>query len=831
MKISRNIVIVLFISALNLFAQNGNITGVVIDASTKESLIGANIVLIEKPTIGSATDEFGKFRINAPVGSYSIKVSLLGYQSVIKTDLIVRTNSNYFVEILLSTTELQLDEVEVSADYFDKAIIENNLSTITLGVEEVRRSPGAMGDFQRILQAMPGVSFSDDQSNELLVRGGSPNENLTVLDGMELHSTNHYPNEFNSGGPINMVNTDLIQDIQFSTGGFISKYGDKLSSAMIIETRDGSRLSPITGELNLNMAGAGGIVEGSIDNGRGSWLVSFRKSYIDLIAGGFGLTAIPQYYDSQFKLSYDFSNNHKISWSGIYGNDKIKFEGVSDKTYDEKRNLTDSVDVRNIDVKQEQWATGIQLKSFWSKKLFSIFSIYANNYHNDIIVKNDYTERIFDSNGSIDDDRVLSTRRIFNNLSNNTELGFNTAFNYNLSKVNQLQFGAAIKFGGYDQEAFIDADTVRYDINDDQIFDRTVILPKSDLIYDLKLLENTKSYLYLNDNLKLYNGRFILNFGLRYDYFSYSDKGNFSPRFSGTYFIIPALLNLNFAYGEYYQAQAYPTYGDRFQSEVNRYLKNSHSRHFVFGIEHILNDGLKINLEGYYKKYDDIPVREEFIHFDDRTFRSEKWVNVGKQESYGLDLLIQQKLVKDIYGTLTFSRMWSKFDDPRIGYEGKTYSSDYEYPYIFNIIVGKRFSNLRSDINKLPFYIKYPSYLLPFSDDMEISLKWRYATGKPFTPRTYQNNEQHRVGGVTWTQGSWILSDQINGERFDDYHRLDIAFNSRFNFNDMNLVVTLSIQNVYNRKNVTTFQYNSDGTIDNVYQFSLIPIAGIELEF
>ena len=208
------ILIIFFVSDLS--AQTGTVTGKVIDASTKEPLIGANILINELENIGAATNIEGEFKIKAPVGSYSIRASLIGYIPVVKTDIIVKTASEFHLEIQLSGTTLKLDEVEVTADYFDKTIMENNLSTVSLGVEEVRRSPGSMLDFQRILQAMAGVSFSSDQTNELLVRGGSPNENLTVLDGMELHSTNHYPNEFNSGGPINMINVDFIQELQFS---------------------------------------------------------------------------------------------------------------------------------------------------------------------------------------------------------------------------------------------------------------------------------------------------------------------------------------------------------------------------------------------------------------------------------------------------------------------------------------------------------------------------------------------------------------------------------------------------------------------------------------
>ncbi|MCP5063156.1 MAG: TonB-dependent receptor [Ignavibacteriae bacterium] len=824
------ILITFLVVAIN-YSQSGIITGIVKDATTNESLIGVNIIVNELENMGAATNIDGKFKIISPVGSYSIKVSLIGFQSVVKTDIIVKSNSELYVEVFLVETTLEFDEIKVTADYFDKAIIENNLSTIALGVEEVRRSPGAMGDFQRILQSMPGVSFSNDQTNELLVRGGSPNENLTVFDGMELHSTNHYPNEFNSGGPINMINTDLIQDIQFSTGGFISKYGDKLSSVMHINTRDGSRIVPFTGELNFNMAGVGAILEGEINDGKGSWLVSFRKSYIDLIASGFGLTAIPKYYDGQFKIAYDLSRDHKLSWSGIYGNDKILFDGDSDEKYSEKAGVIDSVDVQGIDLKQEQWATGITLKSFWSKKMFSEILIYGNNYHNNINVKNDYQQRIFDENGKIKSTNFISSRKVFNILSDNSELAIKAELNYNISKTNKLEFGVSHKFGGYKSNTFVDADTVRYDLNNDGIFDRVVVLPSSEFETNLKLFENNESYVYVNNNLKFLKGRLTLNLGIRYDYFSYSEKGNVSPRISASYYLIPAITSLSFAYGEYYQTQSYPTYGDRFNTNENQFLKNSHSRHLVGSIEHILDDGLKINLEGYYKTYSDLPVQESFIHSNDRTFRSEKYLNIGTKEVYGIDLLIQQKLVKDIYGTLSFSRMWSSVDDLRIDYEGETYSSDYDFPYVLTAVLGKRFSNLRTDLDEMPFYLKYPSYILPFSDDMEISVRWRYASGKPYTPQKYVTYEQHRVGGSGWTEGGWSNSDEINSERYDAYHRLDIAFNSRYNFDTWNLIFTLSIQNIYNRNNIASFQYNSDGTFDKISQFSLLPVAGLEIEF
>ena len=195
---------VLCLFAFNTFAQTGTITGYVSDAKTGEALTGVNVIVVELKNVGAATDVNGRFKISVPVNSYSLQASIIGYQTIIKTDVIVRTGSETHVVIKMSEAALELNQVTITPDFFDKAAVENNLSTVVLGSEEIRRSPGSDQDFQRILQAMPGVNFSNDQSNELLVRGGAPDENLTIMDHMEIYSTNHYPNQLNSGGPISI---------------------------------------------------------------------------------------------------------------------------------------------------------------------------------------------------------------------------------------------------------------------------------------------------------------------------------------------------------------------------------------------------------------------------------------------------------------------------------------------------------------------------------------------------------------------------------------------------------------------------------------------------
>lgn len=824
--------LLLLLARNEISAQSNYIIGRVIDETSGEALYGANVIVNQIKGIGTSTGLEGDFKIKVPVATYTLKITMIGYLPVVRTDVIVNAGRETDLMIKMKATTVNLTGVTIKSDYFDKSIQENNLSTVVLNAQEIRRSPGSMQDFQRILQAMPGVATSSDQNNELLVRGGAPNQNLTVFDNMEIHSTNHYPNQFNSGGPINMVNVDLIEDIQFSTGGFNSKYGDKLSSVLILNSREGRRTSTLKGDANISFAGAGAILEGGFDNGNGSWLFSARKSYINLIAGAVGLTAIPEYYDAQFKVAYDLSANHKLSWSGIYGNDKINIEGEPEDENLLLANRKDSIGIEKVDVKQYQYATGLSLKSFWSKNFYSLFTISMNKYYYGVDVTDDFTERIYSSRGKLINSKVLNQRGIYNELTNDTEGMLKAEFVARLTQNNELDFGLAYKTALFDGKNKIDGDTARYDLNNDGIFETGPIIQRpADVLTDIKFFDQSKDYIYINDKIKFFDERLMFNLGMRYDYFSYSKASNVSPRFSASYYIIPNVASVNFATGVYYQTQTYPYYGDRYNMGINKELKNTKALHYVLGFEYILDDGLKFNIEGYYKKYNDIPVSEEYIHFYDKTLRSDKNLNIGDYYAYGIDFVLQQKLVKDIYGTLSCSYMNSRVKDPRIGKEGNDYPSDYEFPFILTAILGKRFTGLREQLDAMPFYLKYPTYILPFSNDMEISFKWRYSSGMPYTPRIFDVSEQHREGGITWSNGTWTASDQINSERYPAYHRLDIAFNSRYNFENWNLVIFLSIQNLYNRKNIAGYQYKSDGTIDKVYQFSFLPVLGLEVEF
>lgn len=831
-----------------LFSQekplNGTIQGQLIDGTTNQPLIGVNIIIVERPASGAVSDASGNFSITSvPVGEYSLRASLIGYQQAVLTNVVVSTGRSTKVKLRMKEDAVQVGTVEVRADYFSTEGTIAPVSTIGLNGAEVKRSPGSAQDMQRIVQNLPSVANSNDQNNELIVRGGSPDENLTVMDNIEIPTTNHYPNQFNSGGPINMVNVDLIEDIRFSTGGFPANYGDKLSSVMDISLREGDKDRTIAGNALAHFAGAGGVLEGGFAGGKGTWIFSGRQSFLetlDQIVGitALGITAVPKYYDLQTKITYEFSPTQKLIINGIYGDDKIIINGTPDEMNEQKRNVHDSTGVENVDVVTRQFAVGATLRTLFGAEGYSLFTLYGlgNNY--DVFVTEDFTDRLYDGAGKVLSYKKLLSTPVFTNQSQERLLGAKYDILYHLNEMNELMIGGqvltTVKFAN---DVYFNSDTLRFDLNGDGIFE----IPQSTFTNgrvkrDLGFGDEYKYGAYISDRIAL-TEQLTATAGIRYDYFTYSKKGNVSPRFNLSYELLPMTTRVSLAYGEYYQTQSFPMYGDNSGGDKNRYLENSHSRHAVIGIEHIIDEGLKASVEAYYKTYDNLPFTEEFIRSADVTFRSDKKESVGKRTSRGIELFIQLKQVEDLYGTFSLSYSKTTTTDPRLNLPGFVpvnqgeYPADYDFPFLLTLVGGKIVHDVRKTLDEAPFYIKYPSYLLPLSDDMEFSVRFRYSSGKPYTKREFTPNIQRREGGITWSKGYWYESNIVNGERYPDYHRLDLQWLSRWHNEGYNIVVVAALQNVYNQANVAGYQYMSDGTKETIYQFSFFPVVGASIEF
>lgn len=824
--------------SIPLFSQSyeGTITGKVVDARTREPLPGVNVVVVQLPTTGTTTNNQGAFRLeHLPVGTYSIRISAVGYDPRIITNAVVATGRETPLHVALDERPVESGEITVQADYFSRAEQMSPVSAGILDRNEIRRAPGGIQDVQRVVQSLPGVASSTDNINELIVRGGAPFENLTIMDQMELPSINHYSNQFNSAGPINMVNADMIQDVQFSAGGFPARYGDKTSSVMDITVREGSRTTPLSVSTFFNMAGAGALLEGAIAGGRGSFILSARKSSLEIIDAVVGLsaislTAIPRYWDSQGKAVFDLNPSNRLKLNFLYGESRISIEGDPTEEDDQRKNITDSASVLRLYPVNRQYAAGLTWQNLWGKLGYGGLTLYSVGSSYRMDGYEDYTRQVRGGNGEVLDYTTLSSRPVFANDSYESYLSLKYEAVFTPVQNHEISAGAQIQTAQrWRNNVTSLGDTMRYDLDGDGVHETgPVVVPGYNYTTRFRFGQASKYFLYASDRIALLTD-LSLTAGLRYDHFTYSGKGLLAPRLSLSF--NPGLSTWSIAAGRYAQSHPLPFYGDRDNSGVNQYLPHMYADHLVAGYQRILGDGLKLSIEAYIKWYRNVAVGEDFIYSAVDTFWSQRNLTVGRRRSYGGEIFLEQKQVKDLFGTLSLSLQRSRDDDPRIPPFTSSYPSDYDYTAIVTAIGGYVLRGARDWLDETPFFIRYPSYLLLLSNEIEVSLRYRYQTGRVHTRREFVTWKQEREGGIAWSRGAWVDTDEVNSLRYPDYSRLDFQWYSRFYFTGWNINIYIALQNVLNTKNVFFESYRSDGTIETVYQFAFFPVVGVEAEF
>jgi hypothetical protein len=307
------------------------IKGVVTDSISKEPLTGVKAELTGTGIL-TFTDENGKFSIEISGNkNFEIIFSKPGYLSIEKSFTDDSLPGFTSLNLKMLRTDPVTDTIDVKALYFKKA--DNiNTSFVNAEYEEIRRSPGAMEDVIRYFTSSPGVSLGSDINNEIIVRGGSPVENLTMVDGLVIQNPNHYGAPGSTNGILSYINLKIVQDVDFLSGGFPPEFGDKLSSVMDIKFRDGSRKKHLR-DINISATGFGGFFEGPLSK-RSSYIFSVRRSYYELIKDLLNTQLIPEYWDFNAKFSYNISKTDKISFTGLFATDNAKPIEAGDYMYD-----------------------------------------------------------------------------------------------------------------------------------------------------------------------------------------------------------------------------------------------------------------------------------------------------------------------------------------------------------------------------------------------------------------------------------------------------------------------------------------------------------------
>ncbi len=680
------VIISVLILSVNLFAQGaGIITGKVIDKTTKQPLIGVNLIVVGT-SIGAASDIDGNYKItNLQPGTYSVTASYIGFTESSKSDIVVSSSRPKQVNFELAESTINIEGVTVTAGYYNQVITEP-LSVTSFSNEEIRRTPGGFEDVVRALSVIPGVAKQSGGRNDLVVRGGAPSENLYLVDGFVVPNINHFATQGATGGTNSYIDLDFIDKSTFSTGGFSVKYGDKLSSVLGVDLREG-RTDRIGGKALISASQFGFNLEGPI-TGNDDFIFSVRRSYLDFLFNAFGFSFVPEYYDMLFKYNYRIDNSNKLS---------VLFVGTLDDVNFNNNSMEDQVDnARILASSQKQYTFGVSYRHLMEKGFMNIR--FGRNYiAYDSFQKDSLLNPIFLNNSKEATNDV--TADLVLKVGKSSEINVGAGYSLIRSK-NEIQFtnDFVTSFG----------DTLPLSsVNNDNYFHKA----NAFLLYNTTLFD-----------------RFIINAGLRGEYFNpLKTKFTVSPRASFKY-VASSVVSLNFSAGIYRQSPSYIWLA----YPGNDRLEPIQVEQFIFGADHLFTPSTRFKLEFFYKNYSKYATSElrDYIVLANSgsgyggaednysSFGLRELSSRGKGISRGIEISVQQKASEiPVYGiaSLTYSETrFTAIDNiDRVG--------QYNQNWIFNLSGG---------------------YLL--GSDWIFSAKFRFASGFPYTP-IYQYGTQ-KVG-------------------------------------------------------------------------------------
>lgn len=756
---------IIFLLLVSVFAfplkaqeSTGILYGKIFDHSTNQPIPFASVLLVGTGK-GIQSDIDGIFRItNLPPQSYQLKVSAIGYNPEIKTDVTVNTAKPTEIDFALKESVLELEGVTITSDYFMKNPFETN-SVTSFSYEEIRRAPGGFEDVVRALSVLPGVAQADAGRNDLIVRGGAPSENLYLIDGIPVPNINHFGTQGATGGPLSFINLDFVKETTFSTGGFPVLYGDKLSSVLEINLREG-RKDKMGGKATISASQFGLNLEGPLSNSS-TFLFSARRSYLDFIfkAAGFGF--VPEYYDVLSKYNVAIDTKSSLSFLFVSAFDNVKyFNDTEDQRYDNSTILGSD---------QIQYATALQYKRLFNNGFYTL-SLSRN------FVDYNTSQR----------DSLLNP--IFLNKSREGENILKFDLIYKTSKLTELNFGAEAKLIKFKADIYFPPFKTT--------FGET--LPINSVVVN-KLYDKYAAYLNYN---QMFLQRFTANVGARLDYFDAVTTNYYvSPRFSLSYMLSP-LTNINFSAGIFHQ---FPSYIWLSGDPTNKNLEAIQVNQYVFGFDHRVQEDLLFKNEFYYKDYSKYPTSTVrpylslantgagYAGSEDNfsAFGLEPLVSSGKGFSRGIEISLQKKSSGiPLYGIMSITYNESKF----ISLDGVQRYGSFDQRWIFNLSGGFIFSN-----------------------SLESSFKFRYATGRPTTPFNFDGTQSVA---------------NYNSLRLDPLHSLDLRIDKRWFFERVTLITYLDLQNIYNNKNGGYIRWDQrKKKIVKNQSIGILPTIGINLEF
>jgi len=691
------------------YAETGTIRGRVVDQSTKEPLPAAVVQIVDLQ-IGGSADAEGQFVLNnIPVGTHRVRASLIGYEPHTESDVIVATARPVELVIELLQSSIDIEGVEVRAGYFQR-VPDAPVSVQRLSYEEIRRSPGGFEDVVRAIAVLPGVAQAQPGRNDLVVRGGAPSENLFTVDNIEIPNINHFGTQGAGGGPLSYINLDFVRETAFSTGGFGVRYGDRLSSVLNIDLRNG-RTDRFGGKATISASQFGINVEGPVAE-KGSLVFSARRSYLDFIFKSAGFSFVPEYWDFLGRAQYTLDGNNELTFLAVGAIDDVSF---FDDDPDDRFNNS-----RVLGTAQRQYASGATFRHLFNHG-FATFTL----------------GRTFVQYNGLQRDSLL--KPVFSNQSKEGETSVRADVTLRSSETTELSFGVQAKLvrftGNLALPGYVSpfGDTLSVDVQDY----RTV---------------GAKGSAYVQLTQKLFT-KLTLIAGGRGDFFDRIDHSFVvAPRAALLYEIFP-LTTLTASAGVYYQS---PSYIWLVANDANRGLRHVRADQLVLGVEQMLREDLRFRVEGYMKAYRDYPAslgRTYLVLANTgggfggseegyASFGFDRLASLGTGRSAGVEFLLQKKLSEiPLYGLASLTLSRTRFTSV----DGRERPGSFDQGVILNLSAGYQ-----------------------FNEKWEASTKFRYAAGHPYTP--FNADGSQNVAAYNSERTSAVHSLDIRVDRRWNFH-------------------------------------------------------------
>lgn len=760
------------------------VRGKVIDKNSRKPVAYANVTVTGLPGKGASTDSLGVFRIEqVPPGIYRFEATCIGYVTTSSPEYIVSA-STPFIEIEMEEDANLLTAVVVTPSPFRRSI-ESPVSMRVIGLQEIEKSPGANRDISRIVRAYPGVSFSPvGYRNDLIVRGGSPSENRFYMDGIEIPNINHFATQGASGGPVSIVNADLVREITFYTGAFPANRSGALSSVLDFRLRDGNpdkqTFKATLGASEVSLSGSGHF------NDRTTYLFSVRQSYLQLLFKALGLPFLPNFIDGQFKIKTRLTEHDELTVLALTGIDKMKLN--TDEKGEDAEYLLSYLPT----IHQETFTVGAVYRHYAGKHTQSV--TLSHNYLNNRNLK------YRNNDDSSEDNLTLRLRSVEQKT---------TALFENRTRLGQwtLKEGAELTNSSYTN-------------NTDSPFS----------LYKTSL--NIIGWgAFFSSDYSTRDNRFTLSAGIRVDGNNYN-RGmkqlwkQLSPRLSASYKLSEQWI-LNGSAGLYHQLPPYTALGYKNNdgTYLNKALKYMRVMESSIGADWHLHDRIMISAEGFFKRYNRIPLsQQDNIPLackgnDYGVVGNEPLASTADGRAYGLETMFRWQ----VSGRFNLVSSFTLYKSEYRNHSGDDYiPSAWDNRFILNMS---------------------GTYNLP--KRWSIGGKVSYIGGAPYTP--YDEDKSSLVQAWDAKGQPYYDYSLYNTGRLPDFAQLDVRVDKSFYFRRCMVGLYLDLQNVTGSKLKQPDVIMSTGVIENPaapaseqrYKMkylkqesgTLLPTLGVTVEF